>query len=79
MSCENCGLPPGAHTGQGHTVTVIRKAENGFQRDKKATVWVCSGECGVQAIGMSKYGRASHKWPVTLAQVRSQVKRQGLP
>ncbi len=78
MNCENCGLPPGALFDQGHRITITRRAENNFKRDSKATVWVCSRECGVQALGVSKYGRASCKWSVTLAQVRAWVKRQGL-
>jgi len=78
MACENCGLPEGALQGDadGHKVQIIRRAANGYQRDKKVTVWVCSVECGVQAWGISKYGKATSKWPVTLAQVRGEVKRK---
>jgi hypothetical protein len=78
MSCENCGLPEGALFDQGQKITITRRAENNYKRDAKALVWVCSGECGVQALGVSKYGHATCKWPVTLAQARASVKRQGL-
>lgn len=63
MNCENCGLPPGALISKGHTIQVIRRAENSFKRDKKINVWVCSDACKEQAIRISKWGRATHKWP----------------
>lgn len=79
MSCENCGLPAGALQGDdGHRVVITRQAANRFKRQSKLTVWVCSQECGFQALGVSMYGRATHKWSTTLAQVRTTVKRQGL-
>lgn len=78
MSCENCGLPDGAHADKGHRLQITRRAENNFRRDSKTMVWVCSRECGVQALAISQYGIASHKWPVTLAQYRGTVKRQHL-
>lgn len=78
MTCENCGLPEGAHAEKGHRIQITREAVNSFKRASKATVWVCSRECGVQALGVSKYGRASCKWPVTLAQFRATVSRQHL-
>lgn len=78
MTCENCGIAEGALLDAGHRIQITRRAENNFKRESKATVWVCTEECGVQALGVSKYGKASHKWPVTLAQFRATVKRAGL-
>lgn len=78
MRCENCGLPDGCLTEKGSQIQIVRRAENSYKRDSKATVWVCSRECGVQALAISKYGVASYKWPVTLAQFRATVRRQKL-
>jgi hypothetical protein len=69
--CHNCGLPEKALSNPGHTLRVTSKAENNFHRDRKVGVWVCCDECAVQALGVSKYGPATHKWPVTLSQFRS--------
>lgn len=79
MSCENCGLPEGVlDKKDGHRITITRKAANNFKHDSKVSVWVCSFECGVQLLGLSKYGKASNKWPVTLAQYRTVVQKQNL-
>jgi len=73
--CENCGLPEGV-LGDGEKVEIVRRAENGFNRDRRATVWVCSAECGAQTFGISKYGSKTSTWPVTLNQIRSQYRRK---
>lgn len=78
MSCDNCGLAEGALVGPGRKIQLTRRASNKFKRDHKVTAWVCSEECGVQALGIAKYGAASREWPVTLAQWRTTVKRQKL-
>lgn len=76
MNCENCGLPEGALTTAGFTTQIVRPAENKFQRDRKAKVWVCSEECGIQALAVSKYGASTHSWPVPLSQLRSILRKQ---
>lgn len=69
--CDNCGLPSWAVSGEGVSITVEQKPENRYQRARKRTVWCHSEECPVQCLAVSKYGRASHKWPITLAQFRA--------
>jgi hypothetical protein len=71
MNCENCGLPPGATHDPGRTFEITKRALNAFHRDRKATVWACSDECAIQALGVAKYGSATHRWPITLAQFRA--------
>jgi hypothetical protein len=71
--CETCGLPDGANSTHGYFVQIVRKAENAFKRDSKATVWVCSRECGVQALAVSAYGALTSRWPVSLDQFRATV------
>lgn len=73
MTCHNCGAPQTDPT-KGRTITITKKAENSFQRNSKITVWTCCKECAVQAIGISKYGPATHRWPITLAQLRAMTK-----
>ena len=68
-ACHMCGIPDGG-TDRGRVVEVIGKAQFGDKRARKSTVWVCSNECAHQALAVSKYGPASSKWPVTLAQFR---------
>lgn len=68
--CENCGLPAWAVTGRGYRVVIYTKAEK-FRRSSKRTVWCHVEECAAQALAVSRYGAASHKWPITLAQFRS--------
>lgn len=70
MSCQNCGIPDDG-SGRGRKITITVKAENGFQRSRKSEVWVCCSECAHQALAISKYGGASHKWPIPLAKFRS--------
>lgn len=74
-TCENCGLPEWAVTSGGESIKVTAKAENRFKRDSTKTVWTCSRECGVQMLAISKYGPASHKWPIALSQFRAMEKR----
>jgi hypothetical protein len=71
MKCANCGVPEGALTDKGQSIQITRRAENAFQRDRKVAVWVCTRECGLQQLAISRYGDATHKWPVTLAQFRA--------
>jgi hypothetical protein len=70
-SCENCGLPVWAVSGPGMSITIHDQAENRFQRTRTRTVWCHDDECAVQCLAISKYGRATHKWPITLAQFRA--------
>jgi hypothetical protein len=72
--CENCGLPDGCRSTAGCHVQITRKAENRFKRDTKATVWVCSRECGVQIVGVSTYGKQTSRWPMSLDQLRATVR-----
>lgn len=76
MTCENCGIPPGAKNSPGETLQIIRPAENAFKGKRKSTVWVCCEECAIQATAVSKYGVATHKWPVTLSQFRTLYRRE---
>lgn len=69
-SCSTCGIPDDG-SGRGRKIIITVKPENGFQRTRKTEVWVCCNECGVQALGISKYGAASHKWPIPLAKFRT--------
>jgi hypothetical protein len=71
MKCHNCGMGEGAVAGKGRNIQITLKPENNFQRQRKVSVWVCSDNCAYQALAISKYGPATSKWPVTLAQFRS--------
>lgn len=70
-TCEMCGLPEWAVTGEGLPVKITVKAENRFKRDSTKTVWCCSEECAIQTLGIAKHGINTYKWPVTLAQFRA--------
>lgn len=70
-NCHNCGLPSDCCLSEGYRIRIIRKAENEYQRDSKRAVWCHSKECAVQALGIARYGSATHKWPITLAQFRA--------
>jgi len=70
-TCENCGLPMWAVSGPGVSIIIEDRPENRFQRTRKRTVWCHDDECAVQCLAISKYGRATHKWPITLAQFRA--------
>jgi hypothetical protein len=60
----------------GRSVQIQLAAGYGEKRPRKSTVWVCSDECAIQAMGISKYGPATFRWPVTLAQARPIMKRE---
>jgi hypothetical protein len=70
-NCENCGLPEWAVEGKGCSVVIEEKPENSFKRTRRRTIWCHNEECAVQALAISKYGRASYQWPVTLGQFRA--------
>jgi hypothetical protein len=42
-----------------------------FRGASKRMVWCHDEECAVQTLAVSRYGVASHRWPITLAQFRS--------
>lgn len=71
-ACHNCGLPDGAKSAPGRIITITVKPENSFQRQRKIAVWTCCDECAHQAMAEAKYGPATFRWPVTLAQFRGQ-------
>ena len=70
-TCENCGLPSWVAIDEGVSITIQKKPENRFQKTRRRTVWCHSEECAVQCLAVSKYGSASHKWPVRLAEFRA--------
>jgi hypothetical protein len=74
MTCHNCGLPQGTLSSAGRSIQITAKLEYGQKRARKQTVWCCTDECAVQALGQAKYGLATSKWPVTLSQFRSTVR-----
>lgn len=69
--CHNCSLPSGAITTPGRLVRLTLKPENGFPRERRVTVWCHSDECALQAMAIARYGPASHRWPITMAQFRA--------
>ena len=71
QSCHNCSMPEGQATDPGRSIVVMGDVRFGDKRPRKATVWVCCDECGVQALGQSKYGKKTFSWPVTLDQFRA--------
>ncbi len=70
-NCFNCGLPTDRVSGKGRILVLSLKPGNRFCRQTKRTVWVCSDDCAFQTLAISKYGTATHKWPVTLAQFKA--------
>lgn len=70
-TCENCGLPSGSVKGDGVSLVIEATPENRFQRTRRRTVWCHSEECAIQCLAIAKYGLATHKWPITLAQFRA--------
>ena len=73
--CDNCGLPEWAVSGNGQLVKIIVRPENRFMRRASTkTVWCHNEECAIQTLAIARYGSASHKWPVTLAQFRAMHK-----
>jgi hypothetical protein len=73
-TCENCGLPAGALSDLGVFITIVDNAENNFQRPRKRTVWCHNRECAFQSLAISKYGPASFRWPISLAQFRAMTR-----
>jgi len=69
--CHNCGLPEGALRNVGQTISITAATEFGDKRTRKHSVWCCTDECAVQALAISKYGKSSFRWPITLAQFRA--------
>jgi hypothetical protein len=76
MTCNNCGLPEHALSQDGQTVQIQLDKSYGEKRPRKSTVWCCSEECAVQALAASKYGHQTSKWPVTLDQARTIIRRE---
>jgi len=72
MNCYNCAMPPGTLASQGRDVKIVVRAENNFKRDHKVTVWCCSDECAIQTAYQARYGRATHRAPISLNQFRSE-------
>jgi hypothetical protein len=71
MNCENCGLPSDATTSAGFAFALETRPETKYQhRSTQHRVWSCTKECVIQALAQNKYGTATHKWPVTLAEFR---------
>jgi hypothetical protein len=71
MTCFNCSCPEGAATDPGRQIVVTGDRRYGDKRPRKCTVWCCSDECAIQALGISKYGRKTSAWPITLDQFRA--------
>jgi hypothetical protein len=73
-SCHNCGAHQGGSENPGRNIQITLQAENTFKRARKVSVWVCTDECAYQALGQSKYGISTHKWPIDLAKFRGVTK-----
>ena len=65
------GLPSWAVSGPGVSITLEDRPENRYQKTRKRTAWCHDKECAIQSLAISKHGRASHNWPITLSQFRS--------
>jgi hypothetical protein len=70
-TCYNCGLPADCSPSEGYRIQITHKAENGFHRDRRRTVWCHSRECAIQALAVAAYGPSTRDWPITLAQFRA--------
>jgi hypothetical protein len=70
-TCENCGLPSWAVSGDGVEVTIQQRPENRYQKTRRRVVWCHNEECAVQCLAGSRHGRATHKWPLSLAEFRA--------
>jgi hypothetical protein len=70
-TCENCGLPSWEVTSDGIVIEIEDNAENKFQRTRKRSVWCHSDECAIQTLMLSKYGKDTSRFPITLAQFRA--------
>jgi hypothetical protein len=71
LACVNCALPSNCLSTPGRKIAIQSRPENGFQKERKRTVWVCTDECAHQALAIAKYGPSTHKWPIRLAQFRA--------
>jgi hypothetical protein len=73
-SCYNCGLPADCVSGDGLKVVLHVRPQPGekFKRERKQTVWCCRDECAIQSLAIARYGPATHKWPITLAEFRAE-------
>jgi hypothetical protein len=69
--CHNCGLPKGSISNLGRSISVKGDAKFGDKNTRSRQVWCCCDECAVQALGISAYGLATFRWPITLAQFRA--------
>ena len=74
-TCYTCGLPSHSVFSPGFKVLIEIKPESRFQKLVKKTVWCHSKNCAYQALGTSKYGTASFRWPMTFAQFKKTVKK----
>jgi hypothetical protein len=70
-SCYNCGLPANCCATEGVKVVLRLRPENRFKGERKQTVWCHNEECAIQSLAVARYGPATHKWPITLAQFRA--------
>ena len=76
MACHNCGLPERSLSQDGQSIQIQLEKGYGEKRPRKSTVWVCTEECAIQALAVSKYGHQTSKWPVTLDQARTIIRRE---
>ncbi len=78
-SCQNCAAPEGSLSHPGVRIALNLRPQGKYERERKQTVWCCNDECAVEALAIARYGPATHKWPITLAQFRAMnpVERRG--
>src|SRR5207253_637553 len=69
-TCHNCGLFSDC-VSSGVRIALTIRAGAYRPRDSKRTIWCCSDECAIQALGIARFGPAASKWPITLSQFRS--------
>jgi len=74
-SCENCGIPEGACTTPGESLTLKFMPRPGekWKMQHRRTVWVCGSACALQARAIAAMGLPTHKWPMTLKEFASQL------
>ena len=70
-NCHNCAMPDNVSTHPGVKVLLNVRPQGKYERERKQTVWCCCDECAIQAVAVARYGPATHKWPITLAQFRA--------
>lgn len=71
IACHNCGLPSDCSSSAGRKITIEIQPQSRFHRVSRRTVWCHSDLCAYQALAIARYGPASHKWPISLAQFRA--------